>query len=356
VYTNTQCVPCDESTKNSMLTVHVCKDSRSWKDKNLLAVEQSCAVCEHELQEEFLRDVPDRLRVVPENSTYVRCSGCGLISLYPRPSFEQTASFYPPAFWRTEAHQDGKLSVFKRFEAWFRDRLVGKDFAIIERFFRSGLKHLDVGCATGDFILLCQSRGVISSGIEMSTSAAEYCRSQRKLDVVAADLVKHEFGGRKFDVITYNGVLEHLPNPFEHLIKRKELLNPGGKLIILGLPNIRSAGFRLAGKDWIGLDSPRHIHQFSTESLGEILRHAGFQILEMDFRSPRFNPPSLIASVFPALHRHKFDEYEARTGKNPILRKAVLFALLQLVRPLDWSLARLGFGEHMTCVASLKGD
>jgi SAM-dependent methyltransferase len=321
-----------------------------------VAREFECCVCGPSGYEPFLEAVPDRLGVVPTASTYVRCKSCGLVALHPRPSFEETASFYPSSFWRTETADSERPSVAKRFETWFRERLIESEFAIIAEQLRPGIRHLDVGCATGDFIALCQARGTLSTGIELSESAVRHCREERGLDVIHGDLVDTDFGDRKFELITYNGVLEHVPDPHAHVRKCRTLLAPGGKLVILGLPNIESAGFRVAGKHWIGLDAPRHIHQFSGESLRALLSHAGFELKSIDFRSPRFNPPSLVASLFPPLHRHKFDAYEARTGKNPVLRKAALLAALQVARPLDGALCRLRLGEHLSCVAEVRAS
>lgn len=311
-----------------------------------------CCACGPADYEPFLTGVPDRLGVTSAKYDYVRCTNCGLVSLFPRPTFEETAAFYPSSFWRTQ-NADRPPTASKRLEAWMRERLVQADFALVERHFTAGVRHLDVGCATGDFMLLCESHGTRSTGIELSEAAARRCR-ERGLEVIQGDLVDHDFAGRTFDLVTYNGVLEHVPDPHAHLVKVRSLLAPQGKLVILGIPSIESAGFWLAKERWIGLDTPRHIHQFSPASLRRLLETAGFMVTNVESRSPRFNPPSLVASVFPALHRHAFDAYEARTGKNPVLRKAVLAALLQATRPIDWALSSAGRGEHITMTAELS--
>ena len=312
----------------------------------------SCGCVEYE---PFLDDVPDRLGILDGTFSYVSCKRCALIAQFPRPSYDQTVSFYPKSFWRTE-EAAAPSSLSKRAEVMLRERLIKADFSMVAGCFKPGLRHLDVGCATGDFLELCRSRGTISRGIELSASAVEYCRTVRGLDVVEGDLVEHDFAGETFDVISYNGVLEHVPNPHEHLLKCRKLLKQDGKLVVLGIPNINSAGFKLARARWIGLDVPRHIHQFSTESLTGLLQGAGFSVAKVEPRSPRFNPPSLVASLIPGLHRHRFDAYEAETGRNPVLRKGLLFALLQVSRPLDALLCQLGLSEHITVIAEPKSS
>ncbi|EGI77330.1 ubiquinone/menaquinone biosynthesis methylase-like protein [Hylemonella gracilis ATCC 19624] len=237
--------------------------------------------------------------------------------------------------------------MLKRFEHWYRNRLMMRDFSLIRSRIRPGISLLDVGCSTGDFLMICQNAGAKVKGIEFSPSAVEYCVKERKLDVAQGDLVTHDFGDERFDLITYNGVLEHVPNPFAHLRTCKRLLNPGGLVIVQGLPNLDSLGFRLKRQAWIGLDYPRHLHQFSIQSVRNLSKRAGYEIVSISTKSPRFNPPSLIASFFPSLHRHKFDEYEARTGVNPKFRKGVLLLLMEAIRPLDWLLAQLRYGEHI---------
>jgi SAM-dependent methyltransferase len=309
-----------------------------------------CAACGDRAYDIFLSDVPDRLGVTSKTFTYVRCRGCELIALFPRPTFAETASFYPSSFWRTKTEPAARVSLPQRVETWLRSRLIKADFALVEDLFRPGLHMLDVGCSTGDFLDLCRTRGIVPHGIELSPAAAEHCRS-RGLDVTAGDLVTHDFGDQKFDVVTYNGVLEHITEPAAHLRKCRKLLSPGGKLVVLGLPNIESAGFKLARRSWMGLDAPRHIHQFSQASVARLLAKTGYVVSRIEPRSPRFNPPSLIASVLPALHRHKFDAHQAQTGKNPVGRKAILLALLELSRPADWALCQLGLSENLTVVA-----
>ena len=308
-----------------------------------------CCACRATAYEPFLRGVPDRLGVTQATYDYVRCATCGLVSLHPRPTFEETGAFYPESFWRSkEANQPS--SVMKDLETWMRDRLVRADFAVVAPHFGPGLRHLDVGCATGDFMALCQSRGTRSIGIELGEAAVQRCR-ERGFEAIQGDLVEHDFGGEKFDLITYNGVLEHVPDPRAHLAKCRTLLKTGGVVVVLGVPNIESAGFWLARERWIGLDVPRHIHQFSKKTLQHLLAVTGFEVSRVEHRSPRFNPPSLIASVFPSLHRHEFDAYEARTGKNPVLRKALLAGLLQIAGPVDKALCAVGVTEHLTVVA-----
>jgi len=313
-----------------------------------------CIVCGKSDHKVFLHSLQDRLNQAQFRYDYIECNGCGLISLHPFPDLETIRSFYPKSFWRTNSRKTSSQSLVGKFETWYRKRLMLKEFKRILPYIKPGMTHLDVGCATGDFIVICKNKGLISSGIELSLEAVQYCRKRRGLDVIEGDLIECDFEGRKFDLITYNGVFEHVSNPYAHLMKCRSLLNPDGLLCITGLPNIESLGFHVTRDKWLGLDYPRHLYQFTRKSLSNLLYKSGYSLVEINFHSPRFNPPSLAASIFPGLHRHKFAEYEIAKGKNPVFRKIVLMILLKLLAPIDWILSSLGYGENLACVAVLK--
>lgn len=314
-------------------------------------VEATCPLCGPGRHEVFLEDIPDRLGQSTDRFRYVHCPRCTLIRLHPIPDAQTIASFYPETFWRTDDKRT-PASRLQRLEAWYRKRLLRAEFLMLAPLLGPGVRHLDVGCATGDLMLLARERGAETAGIEFSEAAVRYCAEVRGLDVVQGDLPAHDFGARRFDVITYNAVLEHVADPVAHLRAARRLLTPQGRLCILGLPNIRSLGFRLAGPRWLGLDCPRHLYQFSPDSLERLLSTSGFRLLTWSTRSPRFNRSTLVASAFPGLHRHAFDRIQRETGRNPVLRKLTLLALLQLATPLDWLASAAGVGELLSCTAA----
>ena len=61
---------------------------------------------------------------------------------------------------------------------------------------------------------------------ETLTDRVEYrCGDFRKLD----------FGDQQFDLIISTGLLAHIPDPFEALVRMAELLSPGGVLVLQNL-------------------------------------------------------------------------------------------------------------------------
>jgi SAM-dependent methyltransferase len=96
------------------------------------------------------------------------------------------------------------------------------------------------------------------------------------LDVALGSLEQQCYPSEHFDAVTLSHVIEHVPDPVGTLVECARLLKKGGKLVI-ATPNNASLGHRLFGRNWRGLEPPRHLHIFSPQSLRRTLGMAGFQ-------------------------------------------------------------------------------
>jgi SAM-dependent methyltransferase len=118
----------------------------------------------------------------------------------------------------------------------------------------SGTALLDVGSAHGWFLDAAASRGAVVTGIEPDERMAQ--RSQLPETVrrgfFPAAMRHHE----DFDVITYNDVLEHLPDPAAAIRASVRHLKPGG-LLSINIPDSRGLGFAISkGAASVGMLSP----------------------------------------------------------------------------------------------------
>ena len=91
---------------------------------------------------------------------------------------------------------------------------------------------LDLGCATGATMEFLQKSGFTNvAGIDNSPEAIGICRS-KGLNAIFEDASRFDSGQNSFDVIIMADVLEHIKDDAEVLRGCKNLLKPGGDIII----------------------------------------------------------------------------------------------------------------------------
>jgi SAM-dependent methyltransferase len=200
----------------------------------------------------------------------VRCRGCGLVYVNPRPPAESLPGLYADYHVRDggdEASWNRLMAGCFREAASLleRDRAAGGAVA--------GGRLLDVGCGYGGFVRLMRDRGWDAAGIDPSpatVAAAAAAGTPVRLGTL------DEAEG-SWDAITLFYVLEHLPDPSAALRRLFGLLAPGGTLLLRvphTAPIVRM--LRPFGLDGTLFDPPYHLFDFPPAVLGDMLRKAGF--------------------------------------------------------------------------------
>jgi 2-polyprenyl-3-methyl-5-hydroxy-6-metoxy-1,4-benzoquinol methylase len=154
-----------------------------------------------------------------------------------------------------------------------------------------GARLLDVGSAHGWFLEEASVRGAQATGVEPEEDVAAGPLS-RGLDIRCGffpDALDEE---ETFDVITFNDVLEHIPDTRATLAACAQVLRPGGVLSV-NIPNADGLGYRVAStaarvgvhgpfeRFWqYGLPSP-HCHYFTPAGLARLVKDNGFAVEEM---------------------------------------------------------------------------
>ena len=132
---------------------------------------------------------------------------------------------------------------------------------------------LDVGCATGDFLLAAREQQYSVEGIELSDWSSRIARGKglsvyrEYLDVFAP---RH---CDEYDVVTLWGVIEHFADPRREIRNIVDVLRPGG-IAALWTGDVDSVTSRLLGKKWWYWQG-QHIQYFTERSLTRLLREAG---------------------------------------------------------------------------------
>ena len=153
---------------------------------------------------------------------------------------------------------------------------------------------LDVGCGSGSLgKKLISEKHCKVYGIDISHKAIDYAK--RNIDVAKQVNIEYEMPifDKKFDVIIFGDILEHLQWPDLILERYKKFLKREG-IIILSLPNVANIRIRfnlLLGK-WdyteTGILDNTHLRFYTKKTIEEMISRNNFKILSYSF-TPGFS-------------------------------------------------------------------
>lgn len=135
---------------------------------------------------------------------------------------------------------------------------------------------LDVGCGNGELLAQMRGLGWLVSGLDFDHHAVSAARD-RGLDVIEGGIDELQHRPASYSAIHLSHVVEHLYDPEIALRRCFDLLLPGGFLVVV-TPNVLSLGRKVFGRDWRGLEPPRHLHLFRPSNLGAVIGEAGFKV------------------------------------------------------------------------------
>ncbi len=282
-----------------------------------------CLLCGDE-GEILYKGQRDRLFGVPGIWTLMQCPGCQLVWLNPQPTPDDIGKLYANYFTHnkpnTNRNRNGglrkavKASILQSSYGYRMDgsnralgsflkcidplrEIVGSSVRWLEA--HEGGRLLDVGCGNGRFLDQMRQLGWKVTGVEPDGAAASVARENLGSQVFECSLEEAELPSGRFDAITMNHVIEHVPDPIGTLRECHRVLKPGGKLVV-ATPNIKSMGCQAFGAYWRGLEVPRHLHLFCPQSLCMAAERAGLEVqaiwtstreCSLDVRCQQPHPP-----------------------------------------------------------------
>ncbi|MFJ4471480.1 class I SAM-dependent methyltransferase [Streptomyces sp. NPDC089424] len=95
---------------------------------------------------------------------------------------------------------------------------------------------LDLGCGTGSLSLLAAEQGHRVTGVDLSPAMVDLARAKlagRDAVFLVGDAAAPPVGGRRFDVVLVRHVLWTLPDQGGALRHWRDLLRPGGRLVLV---------------------------------------------------------------------------------------------------------------------------
>lgn len=153
---------------------------------------------------------------------------------------------------------------------------------------KEGWKVLDIGCAFGYFLKLCDEIGCETYGIDVSPYAITQARNITKAKMYIQDVEKglNMFPDNFFDLVTMFHVIEHFYSPYLTLNEVKRVMKIGGYLIII-TPNLNALErfvMKTLGKEkrWHGFVDETHIYLFNPTSLKFLVERTGLYITNLE--------------------------------------------------------------------------
>ena len=281
-----------------------------------------------------------------------RCDNCGLRWLLDAPVGSGLAELYQSGFYEPAPARGGAL-VRELHRLNNAIRLRELDGMTPGRL-------LDVGCGKGRFLAAASAAGWDAMGVEYAPASAEAARATYGVEVVAGDFLELDLP-RDFDAVTMWHVLEHLPDPAGAVARARDLVRPGGRIVI-SVPNGDSLQAHLGGERWFHLDLPRHLFQFTPRSLSALVERSGLRVVRIGHFYPEMETIGLIQTVLnlvgfgdDLLYRFAKRDPSARGG--PAVYASLALALAAAPVAVAWSgiAPLLGTGASIQLVAERSG-
>jgi len=294
----------------------------------------------------------DRLyRTTEKSFLVVECQRCRLIRLYPKPTPEELATYYPSNYWHND--EGGKITAIEEF---YR-RLVSLDHV---RFLEGAIAGaggglvMDVGCGGGLLLRMLRERGYQVLGLDFSLDAASIAWGQNGVPTYCGTLTQAPLRDESVGVLSMFHVLEHLYKPEEYLAVAHRLLKPGGRLLVQ-VPNAASWQFLMFGENWNGIDVPRHLHNFRLSDLTVLLDRCGFETVRTKHFSLRDNPAGFSISLAPGLDpMARRIRQIVETPAQRLLKNLVHLGLMVVALPYSLVEALCGAGSTVMVEAQKK--
>jgi SAM-dependent methyltransferase len=198
-----------------------------------------------------------------------RCETCGVVASSPTPQFDYEAAYFTNG-------ADGGYDFNAQFALDFD---AARFIPELDRLALHGGPGtlLDVGCATGTYLVRAQERGWRVAGVESAAFARQEAARRTNSTVVA--FCEELPPGQTFDVVTLHHVLEHVHNPVAFL--RDSIMPRVGGRLLIEVPNFNSLAARIFGPRWRDLRPEQHVYHYTADSLAAVIEAAGMRVNEI---------------------------------------------------------------------------
>lgn len=225
-----------------------------------------------------------------KNYSLYKCVKCKLIRPHPLPYvnenktevYDETDSlhFFNERTQKIDEKSKEYIYYFKHFKPYIK---------LVEKYKMEG-PCLDIGCGAGHLLKMFSEIGIKSEGMEINPKLVDALKNRFK--VHCCEVEDGRLGKSKYNLITFNQVLEHVEDPEAFIRSVNKLLKKEG-YIIFAFPYLYGWVPQILRSKWYGLSQGQHLNFFSKESVKIILERNGFEVCEflplcVDYAHPSF--------------------------------------------------------------------
>lgn len=210
-----------------------------------------------------------------------KCCACGTGYVNPQPSAEFLKSIYSCI-----GHGSKSLTSFDKImasEVEFPNstvdaqRMVGYAKKLLGPIKEGQAKALDIGAGYGFFSRAALEQGFQVIAVNPASAENRIFKQLNGFEPIPLFFEAVDFGRQRFDLVILSQVLEHLLDPFQVLVKVRNLIKPEG-VIAIAVPNVDAILIKILRSRSSFLGLPGHIIHFSRKGLSAILQRAGFDV------------------------------------------------------------------------------
>lgn len=256
----------------------------------------ACPVCRNEQWREYA--VATRILALPASHRILRCRRCRTSKLDPPLAPQDVEALYGAGYFTLEgAARARHLDDFQHTSAT-RQPKFRNVIADLRSLLPGGRTILDVGAATGDFVLTARAAGLDAAGVERSRAAVE-AAAARGIALRHGDLSAVT---GCYDFVHLNHVFEHFTEPLAELDRIKRLLKEGA-ILYLEIPYqfnlIERLQARMSKHRFrCSVHSFHHPYMYTPGSLRRLLESNGFEVLRQRvFDARRYPADGAVAGL-----------------------------------------------------------
>jgi len=169
----------------------------------------SCPICSEP-------SANNRLEAVFYGGKYFVCRRCDHRYVIERPTQQSLEEFYSENEAYQSTYADPK-SLKERMDGVVIPKLKWVVEQFKRQYGREPKSILDVGAGSGHFVAAARDRSYQADGVELSQYGIEFARRNFGIELKKVDFIKDADSLSSYDVITFWGCIEHVPQPMQML-------------------------------------------------------------------------------------------------------------------------------------------